>query len=155
VTVAATDRPVVTDENSDEQARSPLSTQPAIQLSSRLGRPLGTGRDWRRRLLLHHVPLALASAAHLDMGASSPFPTTAEYGMQGGGGRTFESAFTIATGYVATALLGLTLLIGPANLLLRRRTPVSTSLARDTGTWAAIVSLVHVIVGLKAHGRRR
>jgi DMSO/TMAO reductase YedYZ heme-binding membrane subunit len=49
-------------------------------------------------------------------------------------------------------LLALTLLIGPANLLLRRRTPVSTSLARDTGTWAAIVSLAHVIVGLKAHG---
>jgi methionine sulfoxide reductase heme-binding subunit len=146
-----------------------MSTQPAIQPSSRLGRPLGTGRDCRRRLLLHHVPLALTSAALLvlfmafppftnggfallDMGTSSPFPTTAAYGMQGGGSRTFESAFTLATGYVATVLLGLTLLIGPANLLLRRRTPVSTSLARDTGTWAVIASIVHVIVGLKVHG---
>jgi sulfoxide reductase heme-binding subunit YedZ len=49
-------------------------------------------------------------------------------------------------------LLALTLLIGPANLLLRRRMPVSTSLARDTGTWAVVASVAHVIVGLKVHG---
>jgi sulfoxide reductase heme-binding subunit YedZ len=59
---------------------------------------------------------------------------------------------TTATGYVATVLLGVTLLIGPANLLLRRRNPVSTSLARDTGTWATIASIVHVILGLQVHG---
>lgn len=135
-----------------------------------LGRPLGTGRDWNRRLLVHHLPLALGSGALLilfmgfppftdkgfallDMGASSPVPTVAAYGPPGDGpGRTTESAFTLATGYVATVLLGLTLLIGPANLLLRRRMPVSTSLARDTGTWAALFSIVHVTVGLKVHG---
>lgn len=62
------------------------------------------------------------------------------------------SRLTVATGYVATVLLALTLLIGPANLLLRRRNPVSTALARDTGSWAAIFSVVHVIVGLQLHG---
>lgn len=133
-----------------------------------LGRPLGTGREWRRRLLLHHVPLALTSAvllvvfmklppftdngyALLDMGGSSPLPEAGTHRSQGDG-RTFESAFTLGTGYVATVLLALTLLIGPANLLLRRRNPVSTSLARDTGTWAAILSIVHVVIGLKVHG---
>ncbi len=61
--------------------------------------------------------------------------------------------FTVATGYVATGLLGLTLLIGPANLLLRRRNPVSSYLRRDVGTWTAIFSVVHVIYGLQVHDR--
>lgn len=145
-----------------------MSAQPATTSPSRPGRPLGTGRGWRHRLLLHHLPLAVGSGVLLvvfmamppftttglpllDMGASSPFPQPAPYGGHGGG-RTAEAQFTLASGYVATVLLGLTLLIGPANLVLRRRTPVSTSLARDTGIWAAIASLAHVIVGLKAHG---
>lgn len=131
--------------------------------------PLGTGREWRRRLPLHHVPLAFASAALtavfmvappftrggfalLDMGASSPLPQGAAYSGTGSGHRTAEAAFTLASGYVATLLLALTLLIGPLNLLLRKRTPVSTALARDTGIWAGIVSIAHIIVGLKAHG---
>lgn len=147
-----------------------MSARPATSSSNQLGRPLGAGRDWSRRLLLHHLPLAVASGVLLvvfmalppftkgafpllDMGASAPFPQPAPYGGHGGGGgRTAEAQFTLASGYVATVLLGLTLLIGPANLLLRRRSPVSTSLARDTGIWAAIASFAHVIVGLKAHG---
>ena len=66
--------------------------------------------------------------------------------------RLLIARFTTATGYIALGLLGLTLLIGPANLLLRRRTPISTYLARDVGMWAAIVSVVHVIVGFFVHG---
>ena len=69
--------------------------------------------------------------------------------------RSFVRQFTVATGYVALGLLGLTLVIGPANLLLRRRNPVSNYLSRDVGTWAAIGSVVHVIVGLQVHGRGR
>jgi sulfoxide reductase heme-binding subunit YedZ len=56
--------------------------------------------------------------------------------------------YSTATGYVATVLLGLTLLIGPANLALRRRNPVSGYLRRDVGIWTAIVSVVHVVFGL-------
>ena len=66
--------------------------------------------------------------------------------------RLFIARFTTATGYVALGFLGLTLLIGPANLLLRRRTPVSTYFARDVGMWAAIVSVIHVIAGFFVHG---
>lgn len=66
--------------------------------------------------------------------------------------RGFMRRFTTATGYVATGLLALTLLIGPANLLLRRRNPVSSYLRRDVGTWTAIVSVVHVAAGLQVHG---
>jgi sulfoxide reductase heme-binding subunit YedZ len=60
--------------------------------------------------------------------------------------------FTFASGYVALVLLGLTLLVGPANLLLGRRRPVSNYLARDVGTWAAVLSVVHVIYGVEVHG---
>jgi sulfoxide reductase heme-binding subunit YedZ len=66
--------------------------------------------------------------------------------------RLLFARFTNATGYIALGLIGLTLLIGPANLLLRRRTPVSSYLARDIGMWAAIISVIHVIVGFFVHG---
>jgi sulfoxide reductase heme-binding subunit YedZ len=66
--------------------------------------------------------------------------------------RFTKARLTTATGYVATGLLALTLVIGPANLLLRRRNPVSSYLRRDVGAWTAIFSVVHVILGLQVHG---
>lgn len=65
------------------------------------------------------------------------------------GSRAFVSQLTVATGYVATVFLALTLLIGPANLLLRKRNPVSSYLRRDVGTWTAIFSVVHVILAFQ------
>jgi sulfoxide reductase heme-binding subunit YedZ len=59
--------------------------------------------------------------------------------------------FTVATGYLALGLLALTLLLGPANLLLRKRNPVSSYLRRDVGMWTAIFSVVHVIFALLIH----
>jgi methionine sulfoxide reductase heme-binding subunit len=56
--------------------------------------------------------------------------------------------YSIATGYVALGLLALTLLIGPANLLLGRRIPVSSYLRRDVGISGAIASVVHVVFSL-------
>jgi sulfoxide reductase heme-binding subunit YedZ len=63
----------------------------------------------------------------------------------------FDQRLTVATGYIATLLLALTLLVGPANLLLRRRNPVSSYLRRDAGMWTAAFSVVHVVVGLQVH----
>ena len=59
---------------------------------------------------------------------------------------------TVATGYLALMFLGLTLLVGPANLLLRKRNPTSSYLRRDLGIWTAIFSVVHVIFGFGLHG---
>lgn len=144
--------------------------------SSRLGPPLGTSREWRRRFLLHHVPLAVAStvlfllfmwltstssAPPLEMMSDGVLPEEAapmqhgsgqDAGMAMGGGPSDFASATTATGWVATGLLAFTLLIGPANLALRRRNPVSTSLARDAGTWAVIASAVHVVLGFQLHG---
>ena len=188
-----------------------------------LNQPLGTSGDQRRRLLLHHLPLALVSALVLVLFMSLPlfdasvyphadivsgtFPRqrdesgpighnesqarlmdhggheggSGDHGtgsrqtdgsrhrhngpMDHGGGRTsnltpttdevrhssFIPQFTFATGYLALGFLALTLLIGPANLVLRRRTPVSNYLSRDVGTWAAIGSVVHVLFAVLAH----
>ena len=68
-------------------------------------------------------------------------------------GAAVVQRFTVATGYVATGLLALTLLIGPVNLVLRRRNPVSSYLRRDVGAWTAAFSIVHVGAGLQVHGR--
>jgi sulfoxide reductase heme-binding subunit YedZ len=66
--------------------------------------------------------------------------------------RSFFRRLTTATGYVALVLLALTLLIGPANLLLRRRNPVSSYLRRDVGALTALFSAGHVVVSLEVHG---
>ena len=55
--------------------------------------------------------------------------------------------YSTATGYIALVLLGLTLLVGPANLLRRRRSPLSSYLCRDVGVAAATLSVAHVIFG--------
>ena len=62
---------------------------------------------------------------------------------------------SVGTGYIALGLLALTLLIGPANLLLGRRNPVSSYLRRDAGAWTAVFSVVHVVFGLQVHGGAR
>jgi sulfoxide reductase heme-binding subunit YedZ len=137
------------------------------QASIRSAKPLGTGRGWRRRLLLHHAPLAAASAVVLVLFMGVPtgprgdifsgtLPQSAGPGMGRNGSGTgagFIQQATVATGYLALGLLGLTLLVGPANLVLRRRNPVSSYLRRDVGTWTAIASVVHVILGFQVHGR--
>jgi sulfoxide reductase heme-binding subunit YedZ len=71
--------------------------------------------------------------------------------MQSTDDRSFVRRFTTASGYVATGLLAATLLIGPINLLLRRRNPVSSYLRRDVGAWTAIFSVIHVFYGLQVH----
>lgn len=85
-----------------------------------------------------------------DRGAHQPASHTSS--ADSAGGRSFLRQLSVGTGYLALVLLGLTLLIGPANLLLRRRNPVSSYLRRDVGAWTAIISIVHVVVGLQVHG---
>ena len=126
----------------------------------------------RRRLLRHHLPLALVSAIVLLVFMTLPafdvhrFPrvdlTSGSYPSELHGSGTIRAksflgvstrGFTAATGYLATGFLALTLLLGPANLVLRRRNPVSSYLRRDVGVWAAIFSAVHVLYGLQVHAR--
>ncbi len=169
----------------------------ATSLSPQYG-TLGARRgDLRRRLLVHHLPLAVVSAAvlllfmslpaFLDSSSagdvsSGPFPKAQPQGMQGtthGGGqpmthgdsqgqptnmpmpggpgpttatRNFLEQLSISTGYLALGFVGLTLLLGSLNLLLRRRNPVSSYLRRDIGMWAAAAIVAHVILGVRSMG---
>jgi len=58
---------------------------------------------------------------------------------------------TVATGYLALGLLAVTLLLGPANLVLGRRNPISTYLRRDVGIWTAFFSIVHIVCAVLVH----
>lgn len=58
---------------------------------------------------------------------------------------------TVATGYLGVGLLGITLLLDPANLLLGWRNPVSSYLRRDVGIWAAVFGVLHVTLAVLIH----
>jgi sulfoxide reductase heme-binding subunit YedZ len=121
--------------------RSDRIAQPAPR-SNRHGPTLGVGRDLRRRVLLHHVPITLASTTGLVL-LSSLAPSR--------GGSVSISRLASPTGDIALVLLALTLLVGPANLLLGRRNPPNNYLRRDLGAWTALFSIIHVIVGFQEH----
>ncbi|HRI80770.1 MAG TPA: ferric reductase-like transmembrane domain-containing protein [Cyclobacteriaceae bacterium] len=57
----------------------------------------------------------------------------------------------MATGYTSIILLGITLIIGPLNVIKRNHNPVSTDLRRDIGIWCGVIGLVHVVVGIQVH----
>src|SRR6266545_2419387 len=74
---------------------------PASGSSPRVGGPLGAGRALRRRLLVHHLPLAVAS-------------TAAFVALVRVAGRGFAiERLASPTGDIALVLLAMTLLIGP------------------------------------------
>jgi sulfoxide reductase heme-binding subunit YedZ len=124
---------------------SDLALKPVTRSPNQRRRTLGTGRDLRRRFVLHHLPIALASTAGLFL-LTSLAPSR-------GSGLSI-GRLASPTGDVALVLLALTLLIGPTNLLLRRRNPPNNYLRRDLGTWTAIWSVVHVVVGFQGHSGR-
>lgn len=99
-------------------------------------------RLWRR-VWRHHVPLGVASGVTVAaLYFTRPYPDPIMRG-------------SFSTAYPALFLLLATLSIGPLNLLLRRRNPVSQDLRRDVGMWAGIVGLAHVAVGQMVHFRGR
>jgi len=59
--------------------------------------------------------------------------------------------WSLTTGYVAFALLAVTLSLGVWNVVRGRRNPVSSDLRRDLGIWCAFLSLAHVVFGLNVH----
>jgi methionine sulfoxide reductase heme-binding subunit len=62
---------------------------------------------------------------------------------------------SIATAHGATALLTLSLLLGPLNVLRRRSNPSNTLMRRDIGIWAAVLAALHTLLGLQVHMKGR
>lgn len=96
-------------------------------------------RRMRQRVIRHHVPLVIASAAL----------TAAFYALLRINGPMWR--LSMATAYAGLALVSATLLIGPINVLRNRPNSISADLRRDIGIWGGVVSIVHVIVGLQVH----
>ncbi|MCA9907808.1 MAG: ferric reductase-like transmembrane domain-containing protein [Anaerolineae bacterium] len=98
------------------------------------------GFGWPR--LRAHVALALLSLA--GIAAIKVF-----YVPRGG----LDYVITIGAGYVSLLLIGISLIIGPLWLIVRRRNPVNVYLRRDVGIWAGITGLLHVGFGLFLNAR--
>lgn len=97
----------------------------------------------RRRLLVHHLPLLLISAAAVTLiYATRPY-------------RDAVMKASFATAYPALILLAATLAVGPINVLLRGRSPISMDLRRDLGIWAGILTIAHTVIGQNVHLRGR
>jgi methionine sulfoxide reductase heme-binding subunit len=120
---------------------STTTVSPAAPTPMRQRATLGTGRSLTRRLLVHHLPLAAASLLGLVV-LTRLAPSHGPFSV---------SQLASPTGDVALVLLAVTLLVGPANLLLGRRNPVNSYLRRDVGIWTALWSAVHVILGFQGH----
>ncbi|MBA4054240.1 MAG: hypothetical protein C0490_05975 [Marivirga sp.] len=59
--------------------------------------------------------------------------------------------WSMATAYTSVVLLGITLILGPLNVLNRRNNPVSSDLRRDIGIWCGLTGIAHVIIGIQVH----
>lgn len=95
-------------------------------------------RRLRRRLLRHHLPLAGCVAATLWFGALLPTAPA------------LLVRLTIASAYLALALLAAALLVSPIAALRGRPAPPSSDLRRDLGIWMGASSLIHAGLGLWA-----
>ena len=92
-----------------------------------------------RRLVRHHLPIALiSSAVTAVLYFTRPFPQVIP-------------RLAFATAYPALILICLTLLLGPWKLFAGERLQASFDLRRDIGIWAGIMSLLHTGVGQFVH----
>lgn len=60
---------------------------------------------------------------------------------------------TQATGYISLIILTISLIIGPLNLLLKHKNPLSTYFRRDISITGGILALIHSVSGLFVHLR--
>lgn len=58
---------------------------------------------------------------------------------------------SMALAYSAILFLGVTLLIGPFNVLRQRPLPVNSMVRRDIGIWTAVLALGHMSIGMLIH----
>jgi sulfoxide reductase heme-binding subunit YedZ len=102
-------------------------------------RSLPRDRRLRRRLLRHHVPVALLAV--LIVGVT----------VVGMGGESMRVRLSFGTAYAALLFLCGTLVLGPYWLLRSRPSPVSADPRRDLGIWTALLGVAHVVLGLQVH----
>ena len=101
------------------------------------------GQRIQYRLLAHHLPfLLLSGAGFVALYYTRPY-------------RDVIARSSFATAYPALVFLTASLLIGPWNVLRRKRNSVSSDLRRDVGIWAGALSVAHSVIGQNVHLRGR
>ncbi len=103
-----------------------------------------------QRLVRHHLPLAVVSLAAIWL-----LYWFVGYWLNTTDPKFFYFRLSLSTGYVALALLVVTLSIGAINILRERRIPISSDWRRDVGIWCALVSVAHFIFGWNVHQKHR
>lgn len=97
------------------------------------------GSRLSRRLVRHHLPLALFSVAVTALlYFTRPYPQ-------------IVPRLAFASAYPALVLISMTLLLGPWKQLVGERLQVSFDLRRDIGIWAGITGVFHTGVGQFVH----
>jgi sulfoxide reductase heme-binding subunit YedZ len=69
------------------------------------------------------------------------------------GKRDTITFIALSTGYISLLILAISLIIGPLNLLLNNKNPISTYLRRDIGILGGTLAVMHSITGLFVHLR--
>jgi len=92
-----------------------------------------------KRRLFHHVGLTALSAGLLFL----------FYGLVPGDDPKY--LWSMATGYAGLILAGITLSIGPLNVINKKKNPVSSDLRRDVGIWSGLVGIAHIVIGIQVH----
>lgn len=96
-----------------------------------------------RRLLNHlwlaAVSLSVTGGLYLVLSLVYPSP------------RLWIFRWSLATAYVGTGLLAITLSIGAWRLWKNQSTPISNDLRRDFGIWCAVFAIAHTFIGLNVH----
>jgi sulfoxide reductase heme-binding subunit YedZ len=100
-------------------------------------------RTLGQRLLYHHLPLGVASAACFLLVFALARTAYLPFGL------------SMGTAYTAATLLGVTLVLGVLKVLRGETSPVSTDWRRDVGIWTALFGLAHVVIGLQVHAPGR
>lgn len=59
--------------------------------------------------------------------------------------------WSLGTAYSALFLLGLSMVLGPLNVLRRKHNPVHSAVRRDVGIAAGLAGLIHTALGLQVH----
>jgi len=93
------------------------------------------------RLLKHYLPLIISSVI---LGVISHFIWPK---------KDWITLVADVTGYIAIVVIAVTLIIGPLNILLNRKNPVTSYFRRDCGISGGILAVIHSISGLFVHLR--
>jgi len=106
---------------------------------------------WKKRIRRHLVLALISGMVMVSIYYALGFSTAIWSGSGKLKAADVNFRLSMATAYTALVLLGITLILGPLNVLRNRPNPVSTDIRRDVGIWTGIIGLIHVLFGLQVH----